>query len=90
MTNVAPAAALDAIELVGAHLRDVADRLAMMTGHAAALSDGTNWQTEAATRFHAAACAWREEVMALAGLADALNDDVSRLRYRLLLEIGGL
>lgn len=95
MTNVVRTAAdttatLDAIGLVGTHLRDAAERLAIMTARASALSDGMNWQTDAATRFHTAASAWREELMALAGMADAMADDVARVRYRLLVETGGL
>jgi len=79
---------VDTLALVGAQLREAADRLSAVAGRAATLPDDTNWQTTAATRFHVSARTWRDEVAALTRLADAAEGDVARVRGRVLFDRG--
>jgi len=74
------------LEILGAvqrQLRDAESRLSDVAARAVALSEQTHWRTDAATRFHANADAWRSDVASLAdkvaGASEHLGRDCARV-----------
>lgn len=79
----APARALEALSIAERRLDDAAERLDTFAVGAARAAERTRWQTDAATRFYAAADAWRRAVAALSGEVAAARDEAARARLRI-------
>ena len=73
---------LAAVDQVRAQLDDIADRLRRVLPRTDELVAATDWQTEAARRFHHAAAAWRQDIDVLAAVAEESCEDARWLSAR--------
>ena len=64
-------------------LREAIVRLSEVSARAVRLADQTDWRTDAATRFHVSADAWRQEVAGLSAHVDGAYEGVARERARI-------
>lgn len=74
---------LDTLAAVQRQLGDAVARLETASVRAGGLARETTWRTDAATRFHENADAWRRELATLCGAVDSANDEVGMLRARI-------
>ena len=73
---------IEVLSTIERQLREAIVRLSDASARAARLADQTDWRTDAATRFHASADAWRQEVAGLSAHVEGANEDVARERSR--------
>ena len=72
----------EALGVIQRQLTDAISRLSDVAARAVRVADQTDWQTDAATRFHASAEDWRREVASLPDDLDSARTEVSRARLR--------
>lgn len=73
---------IEAVDVIQRQLSEAVERLRHASARANGLADQTDWRTDAATRFHASADAWRHDVAGLASLVEGAGEEVSRARLR--------
>jgi hypothetical protein len=73
---------IEVLSTIERQLREVIARLSDVSERAVRLADQTDWRTDAATRFHASADAWRHDVAGLSAHVEGANEDVARERSR--------
>jgi len=74
---------IEVLSMIERQLREAIVRLSDVSARAVRLADQTDWRTDAATRFHASAEAWRHEVGGLPARVEGANEDVARERARI-------
>lgn len=75
--------AVEALSIAERRLDEAVGRLDTIAAGTVRAAERTRWQTDAATRFFAAADAWRRAVAALPGEVDAARDEAARARLRI-------
>ena len=74
---------IEVLSTIERQLREAIARLSDASARAARLADQTDWRTDAATRFHVSADAWRHEVVGLSAHVEGANEEVARERAHL-------
>jgi hypothetical protein len=74
---------LEALATAERRLAEAAERLVTAAPRAVRLADDTDWRTDAAVRFHAAAEVWQADVRRLASLTEAARADLRALGDRI-------
>ena len=74
---------IEVLSTIERQLREAIVRLSDVSARSVRLADQTDWRTDAATRFHVSADAWRHEVARLSAHVQGANEDVARERARI-------